>query len=234
MKATHTNHPARRTGGFTLVELLLAIGVMAVLAGLSWRGIDSMVRSRDITEERSAQVLALQAGLAQWVADLDATEPTGQVAPIDWDGQVLRLTRRAPPSEAASLRVVAWSRRVDAQGGQWLRWESGPVSDRTQLLEAWAQAARWAQNPDDILRRREVAIAPLLEWQLFYYRSDAWTNPLSSAAGAPPVINIPGAAPSIAPAPDGVRLVLQLPDSGAVAGRLTRDWVQPTLGRGKS
>ena len=35
--------------GFTLIELLIAITLMAVLAGLSWRGLDSLMRSRDIT-----------------------------------------------------------------------------------------------------------------------------------------------------------------------------------------
>lgn len=222
-----------RSRGFTLIELMLAVGVMAVLAVLSWRGIDAMVRARDITEERSAQVLALQSGLAQWTADLDAIESTGLVAPIDWNGQTLRLTRRAPASDAPSLRVVAWSRRVGADGGQWLRWESTPVTDRAQLRQAWDLAERWAQNPDDLLRRREVAVTPLTDWQVFYYRGDAWTNPLSSA-GAPTGLVLPGAAPALVPAPDGVRLQLQLPEGGSIAGRIVRDWVQPTAGGGKT
>lgn len=242
---------SRRLRGFTLIELMLAIGVMAVLAAISWRGVDAMVRSRDITEERSAQVLALQSGLAQWAADLDAMEPTGLVAAIDWDGQVLRLTRRASASDAAALRVVAWTRRADGAvatpgtpaGGRWLRWESTPVVTREQLLQAWDLAARWAQSPDDTLRRREVPIAALAEWQVFYYRGDAWTNPLSSAAGGS-IPSLPAQGPlaglgaglgaTPAPAPDGVRLVLQLPEAGAIGGRLQHDWAQPTAGGGKS
>ncbi|MBU3648328.1 MAG: prepilin-type N-terminal cleavage/methylation domain-containing protein, partial [Limnohabitans sp.] len=35
---THTQR------GFTLIELLIAITLMAVLAGLSWRGLDSLMR----------------------------------------------------------------------------------------------------------------------------------------------------------------------------------------------
>jgi general secretion pathway protein J len=34
--------------------------------------------------------------------------------------------------------------------------------------------------------------------------------------------------------PDGVRLVLQLPAGRTLSGRLTRDWVRPTVGGGKS
>ena len=40
----------QRQRGFTLIELLIAITLMAVLAGLSWRGLDSLMRSRDITQ----------------------------------------------------------------------------------------------------------------------------------------------------------------------------------------
>ncbi|MCX7259741.1 MAG: prepilin-type N-terminal cleavage/methylation domain-containing protein, partial [Burkholderiales bacterium] len=33
--------------GFTLIELLIAITLMAVMAGLGWRGLDGLMRSRD-------------------------------------------------------------------------------------------------------------------------------------------------------------------------------------------
>ena len=31
--------------GFTLIELLVALAAMAIMAGLSWRGLDGMVRA---------------------------------------------------------------------------------------------------------------------------------------------------------------------------------------------
>ena len=73
-------------------------------------------------------------------------------------------------------------------------------------------------------------MAPLLGWQIFYYRSDAWTNPLSSNDGRT------GDAAVVAgqPGPDGVRLILTLPPQHPLAGELTRDWISPTQGGGKS
>ena len=65
--------------GFTLVELLVALSVMALLAVLSWRGIDSMTRTQARTQERADEVLTLQAGLNQWSADLDAMLQLPQV-----------------------------------------------------------------------------------------------------------------------------------------------------------
>ncbi len=73
-----------------------------------------------------------------------------------------------------------------------------------------------------------MAIAPLVDWRIFYYRGNAWTNPLSSGDGQAPGS---GTQP---PSPDGVRLVLELPPGQALAGTLTRDWARPTAGGNKS
>ena len=48
--------------GFTLVEMLVAIGLMALMAGLSWRGIDGMGAAQTHMQQRSDEVLTLQAG----------------------------------------------------------------------------------------------------------------------------------------------------------------------------
>lgn len=220
--------------GFTLIELLVAIAMMALLAIMSWRGLDGMARARTLTEARADEVLALQVGLAQWTADLDAMVQTPQLNAIDWNGRVLRLTRRNATDDSAGVLVAAWSRRVVDGKGQWLRWQSPPLTSRGQLQEAWQQAARWAQNPGDAEREREVPVVPLDEWQIFYFRGDAWSNPLSSDAstGAIPATTITTGGP--ANIPDGVRLVLNLPAGQALAGRLTRDWVRPTVSGGKS
>lgn len=225
---------SRRARGFTLIELLVAIAMMALLAIMSWRGLDGMARARTLTEARADEVLALQVGLAQWTADLDAMVQTPQLNAIDWNGRVLRLTRRNATDDSAGVLVAAWSRRVVDGKGQWLRWQSPPLTSRGQLQEAWQQAARWAQNPGDVEREREVTVVPLDEWQIFYFRGDAWSNPLSSdaSAGAIPATTITTGGP--ANIPDGVRLVLNLPAGQALAGRLTRDWVRPTVSGGKS
>ena len=220
--------------GFTLVELLVAIGIMAVMAGLSWRGIDGMTRTQARLQQRADQVLRLQAGLGQWTADLDALVQLPNTQALDWDGRALRITRRSTVSAGDGLLVVAWTRR-DVDGiGQWLRWQSAPVLTRTELQTAWATAARWAQNPGDAEKAAEVRVVPLEQWRVFYYRSDAWTNPLSSDAVAPPRPNGEKPAGPDLTLPDGVRLVLTVPADSAIAGTLTRDWVRLTLGGGKS
>lgn len=231
-----------RGRGFTLIELLVAIAVMAVMAGLSWRGLDGMARTQARLQQRADAVLTLQAGLGQWKADLDALQSLPQTQTLDWDGRGLRIVRRSSATPGSGLLVVAWARRNVGGVDQWLRWQSPPQFTRRELNDAWNQAARWAQNPGDDDKRYEVRVAALTQWQIFYFRGNAWTNPLSSDNAAPPVSPSnavpPGASQGVAPPdlvlPDGVRLVLTLPPGQAISGDLTLDWVRPALEKDRS
>lgn len=227
---------ARRRSGFTLIELLVAIALLGLMALMSWRGLDGMVRAQQQTEQRGDALLVLQAALGQWSADLDAVFALPHTTPIDWDGQALRLTRRSSAGGGAGAVVVAWSRREVNGTAQWLRWQSPPVSTRGDWQSAWDQAAVWARSAGAAERQGEVALLPLAGWQLYYYRGNAWSNPLSSS-GAPATPEGMPASAALKPlllVPDGIRLELDLGANGALAGRLTRDWVNPLNGGGKS
>ena len=228
-----------RPRGFTLIELLVALAVMALLAIVSWRGLDGMVRAQEQTRQRGGELLVLQAALAQWGADLDAVLPLAHTVPMDWDGQVLRITRRSSTVPDPGALVVAWARRNVQGQSQWLRWQSPPLRTRAQWQQAWQQAAMWARNPGDADQRIEVVLMPLTDWQIFYYRGGAWSNPQSSSGNntstsAAEIGGTGGAALPSASIPDGVRLQLELPPGQALAGRITRDWVNPLQGGGKS
>lgn len=221
------------SGGFTLIELLVAIGIMALMAGLSWRSLDGMGKAQTQVQQRTDSVLTLQVGLAQWSADLDAMAQLPQTPALDWDGRGLRILRRSRDTGSSELVVVAWASRNINGLGQWLRWQSPPLHGLSELQAAWAQAAQWAQNPADADKKYEVRVIELERWQIFYYRRDAWTNPLSSAGVAAQADNI-NPAVATTDLPDGLRLELSLPAGEGISGRLTRDWILPTLGANKS
>lgn len=221
---------ARHWRGFTLIELLVAISLMALMAALSWRGVDGMTRAQTQMRQHSDEVLTLQAALGQWGADLDALATQPATPNLDWDGRALRLLRRSASDPGEGLNVVAWSRRaVDGQG-QWLRWQSPPLRSRGEVQAAWQKAAIWAQNPSEEDRLREVRLVPLDQWQIFYYRSDAWSNPMSSAGTSTATGLV---APTDSQVPDGVRLVLTLPAGQTIHGTLTRDWLRSGVEGGK-
>lgn len=233
--------------GFTLIEVLVAISVMALMSLMAWRGLDSMVRTQSSLQIRADDIRTLQAGLAQWQTDLDQLAELPGTPSWDWNGQVLRLTRRSAPvpqlegmpRPSPSVRVVAWTWRIDPGrpgGGDWQRWQSAPLSQQLDWQNAWALAQQWGQTSDTVTRTGQIQIHPLSGWQLFVHRGGSWTNPLSSAVVGPdssdnsaPPASAAAGAPSTAVTPDAVRLVLMLPPGPTGRGTLTLDWVRPTL-----
>ena len=231
-----------KTRGFTLVELLVALSVMALLALLSWQGVDSMTRTQSQISERQEANGVLRSSLAQWKTDLDAAVSKApnlpsQAGPMDWNGLVFRLVRHAPPGATQGWRVVAWARMEVGGVAHWARWQSAPLIDQAGLQQAWQQAERWAQNPGN--DPQVLALLPAEQMQLFYARDGVWVNPLSSGNTSPssatnPTNPNPSAISPASTAPDGVRLILNLPASVQGGGRILSDWAQPTLTGGKS
>ena len=249
--------------GFTLIELLIAITLMAVMAGLGWRGLDGLMRSRDINQTRVDQTAVLQTVLAQWRSDLDhvTAVPSISDAGLAWDGQTLRITRRASTPMAdgsdAGLWVVAWTRR----DGRWWRWQSPALQNRGSLLEAWARAERWGKNTGADDQNFETPLVAVDQWQISYFRGNAWTNPLSSASNNAGSVasnsSNPNPNSNSNSTPDAIRLVIDLRNNvnkqvegqangsnnaaltplatpQAQQGRLSIDWIRPNFSNNKS
>lgn len=213
--------------GFTLVELLVALALMAVLATLSWRVLDGMARAQAITLEHTDRDHQWQSALAQWRMDLDAILDSESVPPLDFDGRVLRLTRPSSSGGSASPRllVVAWGLQPDPASPdgslRWTRWVSPPLSLRSELEQAWQQAEQWGHAPA-LPQPTPPTLMPAVQgWQVFFHRHGAWSNPLSSAG------NNEDTGQKLNAVPDGIRLVLTLPETNAT---LVKDWARPNLG----
>ena len=242
--------------GFTLIELLVAITLMAVMAGLGWRGLDGLMRSRDINQTRVDQTAVLQTVLAQWRSDLDhmTAVPSVSDAGLVWDGQTLRITRRASTTLVAEgdagLWVVAWTRR----DGRWWRWQSPAIQDKRSLLEAWTRAERWGKNASADDQNFETPLVAIDQWQISYFRGNTWTNPLSSAgvnAGTGSIATTnTNATNNSEPVttsttsnsqPDAIRLVVDLSNKSlptastqSLQGRLSIDWIRTNFSNNKS
>jgi general secretion pathway protein J len=216
----------RSSAGFTLVEVLVALLVMAILAGLAWQALDSVLRARDDSQQRVDRTVRLATVLTQWEQDLQAVHDTEAVPPLAFDGQTLRLTRRSE----GGVQLVAWAVR----NNQWQRWAGPTLVSTGELQEAWLRSQQLLGTEPGTVQLADDAS----QWQIYFARGGQWSNaqssgdlvatplaapppappasPASPSAGAPPPAAAP--APLREALPEAVRLQVTL--GGQV---LTRD-----------
>jgi general secretion pathway protein J len=157
----------------------------------------------------------------------------------------MRILRRASVPDAqgadAGLWVVSWTMRgltpdeaerlgLPRQNPPlgWVRTQSPASFERASLERYWAEALQGGMGAGSVTSASltsgpasTAVLFPALQWQLYYYRDNAWSNPLSSSGATTAVQDTA--------MPDGVRLQLTLPDNASPRGTLTLDWVRPTF-----
>lgn len=207
-----------RHAGFTLVEVLVALVVMTIMAVMSWRGIDALLKSRDIAQTNLDQSARLQTVLAQWEQDLRSLQDSGVVDALSFDGATLRITREQP----LGMQVIAWTLR----DGMLYRWESQVVQTVQALETANERSTQFiAQDA-----QRLLALEGVSGWQMYFYRGNSWSNAQSSGNVATPAApaasgGIAAITPQRQQLPTGVRMILQFAPATGYAGPLTRQIV---------
>lgn len=200
--------------GFTLVEVLVALVVMAIMSLMAWQGVDGIARTREANQARLEQTMRLQTVVSQWEQDLAALQESAAVPALTCDGQSVRLTRRTE----GGLQVVAWSLRPDASNSTWQRWAGPPVTTTTALQNSWLATQQFQGNEPGQLR----ALAGIDQWQVYFYQGNAWANCQSTGnAAAPASSAAPGTQTQALPS--GVRIVLAFAPGSGLTGNLTRD-----------
>ena len=198
---------ARRSRGFTLVEVLVALFIMALMAGLAWRGLDGVLRGRDAGRDAIDRSMLLTTLLSQWQTDLQSLHMNNVVpSALAFDGRALRLTRLAD----GGVQLVAWW----VEGGRWQRWTSVATTRTGDLEQAWLRSQQLQANDPASVK----LLDGVSDWQVYFFRGNAWTNAQSSAdqeAVAPPSAASGASAPSgrlqsAEQLPSAVRLVLTI------------------------
>jgi general secretion pathway protein J len=156
-----------RSRGFTLLELLVAITVLSIVSMIAWRGLDSLVTTRERLEPEADDVRALLTTFGQMERDLaqvtnpkfvGLTTPSIQVSIAD-GATMLQLARVAPPAPDRPTEVqTVYYRVVDGtlmrQATPALpafevtptdRLESARLLDKVRLMQVrtWAPNVGW-------------------------------------------------------------------------------------------
>ena len=187
-----TLQPAR---GFTLVELLVAISILAMVAVLGWRGLDGIVRARTALTEQMEVTRGMQLAFAQMQSDCE------HMAGADLlDKRVFLLTENYRmtlvrtsfiENEPMRLQVVAY--RI--KDGLLTRRESSGTRDLLQLDVLWTAATSDADPTPAVTLQAGVTGMTIQTWAASQWRQ-----------GAPPAQQ----AQVGAEAPTGLRVALQV------------------------
>ncbi|MBS7662983.1 type II secretion system minor pseudopilin GspJ [Pseudomonas lalucatii] len=140
----------RRTQGFTLLELLIAIAIFALLALATYRMLDSVLQTDSTTRAHELQLRELVRAMAAFERDLlqviarPARDPFGEARPAllgeDLGGVAVELSRAGWRNPLGRARAGVQRVRWQLSGEQWQRryWN---VLDQAQDSQAQVQQA---------------------------------------------------------------------------------------------
>ncbi|RMT97841.1 hypothetical protein ALP39_200350 [Pseudomonas marginalis pv. marginalis] len=134
----------RAERGFTLIEVMVAIMLMAVVSLIAWRGLDSVTRADHHLQASTEQTEALLRVLNQLQRDISLRASVELTAPKDDADGLAGVTVRSSDSKGFELDVIR-SAPVAGGGLQRVRWwlkgdslyrAAAPARDRFPLPAA--------------------------------------------------------------------------------------------------
>lgn len=199
----------RRAAGFTLVEVLVALVIMAILSAMAFRGIDAVMRAKDAALATTDRTLKLNTGMSQFEYDVAQIIDSHVLPqPVMFDGATLRVARRTPDG----VQLVLWT----LQDRRWQRWASGSFIHMSELTDAWMRSQQW-----DAISGNAITVLDNVDSFQVYVCNPAtiatsgcsWDNVQSTQGAATAASATPSGVQQVQNAqPNAIRISLKVPE----------------------
>ncbi len=154
-----------KQGGFTLIELMVAITVMSIVAIMGWRGLDSIIRARQTLQANLEQTRGIQLAFAQMESDAANVVEAEDVPGLDsfflGQNDLLLVRRVQDENQPGRIQIIAYRLRE----GVLSRSESVATRDLAQLREDWQRFLAQADTLTSIPLQSQVAAMSLRSWR---------------------------------------------------------------------
>ena len=200
-----SRHSALR--GFTLVELLVAISILAMVAVLGWRGLDGIVRARVALTEQMETTRGMQLAFAQMQSDCEHMAVDRDLLArrpflLANDNRMTLVRTSFIENEPMRLQVVAYRVR----DGVLTRRESIGTRDLVQLDVLWKAATSDADPTPPVALQAGVTGMQIQTWENGQWRQ-------SQPQGAMQQGTTPQQQQAAEVAPTGLQVALQVRQS---------------------
>jgi general secretion pathway protein J len=183
-----------RDQGFALIEVLVAMTIMALVGLMAWRGMDALIMGRDVIDRRANQDAVYTQLVNQFERDCQfilRAEVLGS-NPLSAGAKNIWWIRQLQVDNRDAWMIVGYG--VTPAGLQ--RWTSAPLLRRTEALALWAGVSR---DPDLLSSSFRVSLTlPEVIRQTVFVRT-ALAAGVSAVPPAPPAPTTPTAAPTTDP-----------------------------------
>jgi general secretion pathway protein J len=199
--------------GLTLIELLVAISVLAVVAVLGWRGLDSIVRSRIALTDDLVQTRGMQLTFAQLQSDCahlaNQSELVSQASLSAAQGRLTLVRTVFSEDHPSRLQVVTYQIKDNLL----TRRESVATRDLRELDKLWLSAVNdtdtnTSTTPLDSLRTGVVLQSDVtaMTMRLWVNGSNGWS---ATSVQSPLPLGTP-VNPSNPSQPTGLEVTIQV------------------------
>jgi general secretion pathway protein J len=193
-------HLPKARRGFTLVELLVAISILAIVAVLGWRGLDGIVRARSSLTAQMETTRGMQLAFAQLQSDCEhisnAEVINNRPFLLTGTDRITLVREVFTENQPSRMQVVAY-RIVN---GTLLRRESNLTRDLAELDALWQASVSDTDTSGSVALQNGVAGMQVLVWQNGGWRQSV-TQVVANA-------NIMAQSTGVNPNPTGLQVAL--------------------------